>query len=356
MLEIDGSLGEGGGAILRLSAGYSILFNQPIRIKNIRSNRPKQGLRHQHLLGLNALADLTGSELSNCGVGTTELTLIPNNDIKRSIQLNINTAASIGLLIQPIQIACLGIIDLEKIEVHFNGGGTFGKWAPSLIYLQNITYPLFEKIGLKIEVLIEKHGWYPKGGASGKFVIYPPKRELNPVLMTELGKIHEINGEITITNQLKRSQDNIARRIKNAVKTYMNKMVNLDINIRENWVDSSSPGVGLSLWTQSDKGNIISSGTILGEKRISSEQLGKIAANELLEYIKKDVPVDNYLSDQILPIMAYSEEPSIIKVNEITNHAQTNLYIIKAFTNRDYQIIKNKDGTYFIKYKRIDAS
>ena len=54
-LEIDGSFGEGGGAILRLSAGYSVLFNKPLRIKNIRANRPKPGLRLQHLLGLKPL-------------------------------------------------------------------------------------------------------------------------------------------------------------------------------------------------------------------------------------------------------------------------------------------------------------
>ena len=52
LLVIDGSFGEGGGAILRLGAAYSILFKRPIRIKNIRANRPKPGLRLQHLLGL----------------------------------------------------------------------------------------------------------------------------------------------------------------------------------------------------------------------------------------------------------------------------------------------------------------
>ena len=58
ILEIDGSFGEGGGAILRIAAGFSYLFNQPIQIKNIRANRPKPGLRMQHLMGLKALTEL----------------------------------------------------------------------------------------------------------------------------------------------------------------------------------------------------------------------------------------------------------------------------------------------------------
>ncbi|MFX1275528.1 MAG: RNA 3'-terminal phosphate cyclase [Promethearchaeota archaeon] len=349
-LVIDGSMGEGGGAILRLSAAFSILYNQPIRIINIRSKRPKPGLRLQHLLGLRSLAELTGSKLSNCDVGSTDLTFNPNNDIKTSIQVNISTAASIGLLIQPIQIACLGIKDHGKVEIKFNGGGTFGKWAPSMNYLMHVTYPIFKQVGLKVEVDINKHGWYPKGGAIGKITIYPPKEKLNPIKMTELGKIEEIHGEIIISNHLKRERDDIARRIKRATENYLKDFSNFTTNIREIWVNSSSPGVGLSLWAQSNNGNIISSGTILGEKRISSEKLGEMAANEILNYIKKDIPIDRYLSDQVIPLMAYIRESSIIRVLDITSHAKTNIQVIKKFTNRDYKIIKNKDDTCYIQY------
>ena len=117
IIEIDGSFGEGGGAILRLSTAFSVLFNQPIRIKNIRANRPKPGLRTQHLLGLKTLAELTDSLLSNCKVGTKEISFVPNKNVKDNIKVNISTAASIGLLLQPLQIASLGFKKPEKIEL-----------------------------------------------------------------------------------------------------------------------------------------------------------------------------------------------------------------------------------------------
>ena len=116
--------------------------------------------------------------------------------------------------------------------------------------------------------------------------------------------------------------------------------------IRYNWVNSISPGVGLSLWAQSDSGAIISTGTILGEKRITSEKLGMMAANEILKYINNDIPVDNYLSDQLIPLMAYIKGHSKIKVLEITSHTKTNLDLIKLFNNRNYTIIK--DNKHFI--------
>ncbi len=341
-LEIDGSLGEGGGAILRLSAAYSILFKKPIAIKNIRANRPNPGLRLQHLLGLKSLSDLSNSTLSSCNIGTRELTLIPNlkNEVKSYLSLNVNTAASIGLLLQPIQIACLGFKKPEKIEIKIRGGATFGKWAPSLNYLNAVTYKIFEASGLKIKIDIHKHGFYPKGGAQVNCHIYPPPKTLKPINLTELGNVERIHGDIIITNQLRRNRDNIGTRIRKAIQQRLKRDLNLETDIKFTWVDSISSGVGVSLWAQSDTGTIVSTGTILGEKRLSSEQLGNIAAKEMIKYIQNEIPVDNYLSDQLIPLMAYIGQKSCIKVSEITNHTRTNLELTKRFTKKDYEIVK----------------
>ncbi len=343
-LEIDGSLGEGGGAILRIGTGFSILFNHPIRIKNIRANRPKPGLRLQHLMGLKTLSELTNSILSDCDVGTKEITLIPKQALKKYVEVNIGTAGSIGLLLQPIQIACLGFNQPEKIEIIVNGGGTFGKWAPSLNYLKDVTYKIFRNYGFKMEIDIQKHGFYPKGGAHVKCILYPPKNKLKPIFLTELGNLDLIQGEIISTTQLKKKD--VGERIRKSAQQQLKKHLRMNIKIDYKYINSMSPGVGLSLRACSDTGAIISSGTILGERNITSEELGKLAANELIKYIKNDIPVDNYLSDQLIPLMGFVNKPSRIKVLELTSHAKTNLELIKLFLNRNYRI--TKENKHFI--------
>jgi RNA 3'-terminal phosphate cyclase (ATP)/RNA 3'-terminal phosphate cyclase (GTP) len=345
LLEIDGSFGEGGGSILRLGAAYSVLFKRPISINNIRANRPKPGLRLQHLLGLKTLCEVSNSVLSPCGVGSENISITPNstNDVKSTIQLNISTAASIGLLLQPIQIASLGFRKPQKIEIFINGGGTFGKWAPSINYLQEVTYKLFERSGLKINIEIMKHGFYPKGGAQLKCEIHPSKEFIKPINLTELGNIDLIQGEIIITNHLRRNRDNIGSRIRKSIQQQLKRKVKFETDIIFSWVDSISPGVGVSLWAQTDSGAIISTGTFLGEKKLSSEKLGLIVAQEMLNYIQNDIPVDKYLSDQLIPLMGYVKKPSNIKVSEITSHTHTNLELIKLFTNREYNIIDNEN-------------
>ncbi|MDP6125403.1 MAG: RNA 3'-terminal phosphate cyclase, partial [Candidatus Latescibacteria bacterium] len=44
---IDGSIGEGGGQIVRTSLALSLVTGRPLTLTNIRSRRSKPGLRHQ---------------------------------------------------------------------------------------------------------------------------------------------------------------------------------------------------------------------------------------------------------------------------------------------------------------------
>lgn len=49
--DIDGSMLEGGGQILRMALAFSVLKQIPVRVFNIRAGRSNPGLRAQHLKG-----------------------------------------------------------------------------------------------------------------------------------------------------------------------------------------------------------------------------------------------------------------------------------------------------------------
>ncbi|MFY9345603.1 MAG: RNA 3'-terminal phosphate cyclase, partial [Planctomycetota bacterium] len=61
MLTIDGSLGEGGGQVLRTALALSLVTGQPFVIERIRAGRPKPGLARQHLTCVEAAAAVGGA-------------------------------------------------------------------------------------------------------------------------------------------------------------------------------------------------------------------------------------------------------------------------------------------------------
>ena len=63
LVVIDGSIGEGGGQILRTALALSAVLMKPIRIFNIRAKRKNPGLQPQHLTAVRAVATLVDAEV-----------------------------------------------------------------------------------------------------------------------------------------------------------------------------------------------------------------------------------------------------------------------------------------------------
>ncbi|HYY71832.1 MAG TPA: RNA 3'-terminal phosphate cyclase, partial [Nitrososphaeraceae archaeon] len=108
MLKINGSFGEGGGQILRSAISLSVLLQKPVEIYNIRSNRPKSGLRAQHIHTIKILADIFNAKVENLVLGSQFLRFIPNagdkyfEDNSQAIKVDIGTAGSISMLLQAL--------------------------------------------------------------------------------------------------------------------------------------------------------------------------------------------------------------------------------------------------------------
>jgi RNA 3'-terminal phosphate cyclase (ATP) len=119
MIELDGSYGEGGGALMRTALALSTLTGKDIKVTNIRANRPKPALKMQHLKSIEILKEMCNAKTNNIKLGSTEIEFKPGKIKGGRYEVDIETAGSITLLLQSLILPAL--FAPSKVTLIVNG-------------------------------------------------------------------------------------------------------------------------------------------------------------------------------------------------------------------------------------------
>lgn len=332
MLSIDGSYGEGGGQILRTAVALSVLTKKPVEISNIRANRPNPGIKAQHYVAIKSIEELCRGKSEGLEIGSPHLVFKPDEIKGGKYKFDIGTAGSITLVFQACMLSAVKTKEPITIQVK---GGTDVKWSPSWDYFNYVFLNLLKKMGILVNTQLIKRGYYPKGGGEAVLNINPSK-DILPLHQEEKQKFSTVNGIINSANL----PNEISTRMKHtAIKILLKKNLTTDIKIEGK--TSPSTGIGITLWAQSD--NTILGSTVLGEKGVPAEKIGENAALQILQDIDAGATIDIHAFDQILPYFAIAREKgSTCIVREISNHAKTNMWLIKQFFDVDFEIKQNE--------------
>ncbi|MDX1697991.1 MAG: RNA 3'-terminal phosphate cyclase, partial [Thiohalobacterales bacterium] len=126
-LHIDGSLGEGGGQILRTSLAMSLCLGIPFHITGVRAGRKRPGLQPQHLAAVRAAAEISSAELTGATRDSVELTFAPRAVRPGHYRFATGTAGSATLVLQTVLPALLTAGRPSHLEL---SGGTHNPLAP----------------------------------------------------------------------------------------------------------------------------------------------------------------------------------------------------------------------------------
>lgn len=344
IIRIDGSHGEGGGSIIRFSMAFSALLKKPIVIQKIRANRKNPGLRTQHLVGIKLIQELFGGDLQGAEVGSTTITYSPDVDFtlkKNSYSVTINTAASIGLIIQTLQLVLAHV--QNEITIEMIGGGTYGLWAPSIDFIKQITLQYLSYYGCNFEIQVEKHGFYPKGGSRIMLVLKSPSstKPVDQLSFTERTDIPAIHGISIASKHLQRAQ--VAERTAKAATVYLAKQ-GFEALIETTYVESASIGSGVTIWT-ADTYPFGSS--FIGQKGISAEKVGESVSHNFITDWQHGGVLDEYMTDQIIPFMALRSTE--LTTGPLSNHTKTNMWIVRQFLPIEFEIQTLKKDLFSLK-------
>lgn len=335
MLDIDGSVLEGGGQILRIAVALSALLRKPIRVRNIRAGRSKPGLRAQHLAGLRLVQEICQAKLEGGDLGSTEIKFIPQKINAGNFVAETGTAGSVVLLLQ-IALPCL-IFANGPCQLILKGG-TNADMAPQIDYTLMVFKPLIEKLGAKFDCKIIRRGYFPKGGGIVEITSHPVAETLGNVIMTEKGDVNNISGRSYVAGVLPFKLAHLMA--DSGTKIIRPHFPGIKMNVeRLKEPESSAVGTsnGIVIVAETSSGCIFA-GSALGKRGVQAEVVGKTAAEELCQELKHGGCVDLYSQDQLIIFMALAKGTSRLHCGPLTMHTKTAIHITELLTDATFHL------------------
>ena len=328
MIDIDGSLMEGGGQLLRMATSYSAILGEPIRVYSIRSNRRDPGLKPQHLTTLMAAAEISSAELSGASIGSSEITFKPSRIRGGDYSLDIGTAGSITLLLQCINPILLFGDKPSRISIR---GGTSVNWSPPIPFLENVVYRALGIMEASSKINVERYGFYPRGGG----VVHQYTKQVTSLHPLNLGApdIQKING-ISLCGAL---PEHVAIRQAESAKRKLNEL-RYKSSISSIVADPApySPGSFVCLWAEGD--NIYLGTDSLGARGKPAEKVGEEAAVKMIDEVMSGANMDGHTADHMILPTSLAAGESCFRASLITLHTLTAIEVAKLFTDAKFTV------------------
>jgi len=334
MITIDGGAKSGSGTIVRYSVALASLLGKEIKIENIRAKREKPGLRAQHLKTIQACCEMCRGAVDNAVVGSKEITYIPRESFRGGeYHWDIGTAGSTTMLAQSLLPLAYFAEKPSKFRLE---GGLFQDFAPSAYHMKFVLLPLLREMGIHARLEIVRPGYVPKGGGIIEIEVEPAKK-LKPLNLTEQADILVTRG-IALSSHLKDKK--VSQRMAEGCQKVLNSH-DYEAEIEEIYDESSlQAGAALAIYAYTSSGGRIGA-DMAGRVGRSSESIGRYVAQSFIEDIKSGAAIDRYVADQLIIYAGLAEGISRYSIPKITEHVETNLWLIEEFLGAKTKLSDN---------------
>lgn len=321
MHAIDGSLGEGGGQVLRTALALSLVTGQAFCIERIRAGRERPGLLRQHLACVRAAVEIGSGEADGASLGSTALTFRPGSVRPGAYRFAVGTAGSVALVLQSVLPALLVTEGDFEIVIE---GGTHAEFAPPYEFLARVYVPALERMGAQVELALGRCGFYPAGG--GRITARARGGALSRAEFLERGAHVRTSARALVAHL----PHDIAEREAKVLRTRLG-LAEGDVRV-ETVADSAGPGNAVLVEIEHERSTEIVSA--FGSVRRSAEAVASEAVSSARRYLGASVPVGEHLADQLLLPMALAGGGAFLTMKP-TRHARTNAEIIRGFIGRE---------------------
>jgi RNA 3'-terminal phosphate cyclase (ATP) len=338
MIEIDASMGEGGGQIVRTCLALAMCTGAPVTLHNVRARRGNPGLRAQHLAAVRAAAAICDARVSGATLGSRELSFVPGAVRPGRYEIDVGTAGSTMLVLQTV-LPALSLRDAPSELVL--RGGTHNPLAPTFEFIRDAYLPLIARLGMKARITLERHGFFPRGGGVVHASIEPLSRGAALELI-ERGPEHARAAEVLLA----RLPQHIGERELGVLRERLALPADA-CTIRT--VDAH--GAGNVVHVRLDCAHITTLFAGFGARGVPAETVAGHVASDVERYLAADVALDSHLADQLLLPLALTASGRFSTLQPST-HTQTNAQVIEQFLPVKYDAMDLGAGRWAIELIR----
>jgi len=334
MIVIDGSTGEGGGQILRSALALSILTRTAFRMERIRAGREKPGLLKQHLTAVRAAQEVSSADVTGAELGSRELTFKPRTVQGREARFDIGSAGSTTLVVQAVLPALMRATTASTLTIE---GGTHNPHAPPFDFLARSYLPLLARMGAKVELTLERPGFYPAGGGAIRCHVEPSA--LGALELEERGPLVRRRA-IAIVSGLPPA---IAERELRVARDRLG--LSRDEIEKQEVAEDRGPGNAFLVVHEFQNVTIVTSG--FGDRGVRAEEVAEQAIGPALRFLETKAAVCEHLADQLLLPMAMGRG-GIIATTEPSAHLTTQIDTLKLFLGGEVEVDTADEKTYTV--------
>jgi len=320
-IHIDGSLGEGGGQILRTSLALAALLRQPVKIDNIRANRAQPGLKTQHLAGVLALAMITDAEVEGAHKHSTSLNFVPRTIKGGRYRFEIATAGAASMLFGAVLPPLLFAPRSSEITIT---GGTHVEFSPPFHYLDRVFLPGLRKMGGLADLELVRWGFYPKGGGKIRAHVRPCCG-LQGLQLTNRGQLKSLHLSACSSVNL---PEHIAQREIAYAEMRLEKYKD---KLRSKALSCQAFSPGNFVFLEADYEYAAAGFSALGKRGKPAEEVAAEVCRACCDFEKSAATMDTHLADQLILYTALAQADSFFIAEKVTSHLTTNIAIIRKF-------------------------
>ena len=317
-IELDGAQGEGGGQILRTALTLAMLTGRAFRIRRIRAGRAKPGLLRQHLVAVQAAAEISQATVRGAEPGSQTLEFIPGAIRGGEFSFDIGSAGSTTLVAQTLIPALLFAAQPSSLCIR---GGTHNGMAPPADFLREVYQPLLQRMGAQVEIDCTRYGFYPAGGGELTVKLQPVDR-LQLIHLSDRGALRTLHATACVAGIPPRIAVRELEVLRDSFQ--LSRDTSRILELPAAW------GPGNVILLRAEFEHVTDMVTAFGQKGVPAPQIAQQAATEMQEFLDSKAAVGEYLADQLLLLMAIAGEGSYT-MSVLSEHTRTNAEVIRRF-------------------------